>query len=72
MSRSQVMYAHFPGGGPPDRTCRECRRFVPRERGIGGCGKAAEMAGLNVEEVHPIFASTRACKHFAHEEAPSC
>ena len=58
-------YAHFPGSGPGDKTCRDCRWC----HGGGSrwyCGKHAELIrslGLPKKQ-RPISRSTEACRYF--------
>lgn len=70
MTRSRIMYAHLPGGGPAGKTCLTCGHRVEISGSASVCRKAAELARQSVEEVHPISRHSRACKYF--REAPPC
>jgi hypothetical protein len=70
MSRSRIRYAHFPGQGPAGKTCRTCAHRYEIAGSVSVCRKAAELAGLSVEEVLPISRHGEACKYF--QEATPC
>lgn len=68
-SRSpQTRLAHFPGGGPADRVCGECRHWEVDRRLRRICRRAADMAGLPPEDCQPVSHYTAACKYFTPTE----
>lgn len=56
--------AYFPGTGPVERQCSDCAHwYCPHS--AGRCRKAAEMRGVSVLKLEPIFRATPACKFFS-------
>lgn len=72
-SRVRPTYAHFPGGGPAGRTCRQCRYAfdnpaagTPEER-LPRCYRLRDLIGTALEDLAPVPLSSPACKYFAEE-----
>jgi hypothetical protein len=72
----KLTYAHFPGGGPPAKTCGDCQHqraygLSPRAKAMLWCDKLCQMTGKAPADLGHLNTATRACKYFVEKAVQS-
>jgi hypothetical protein len=56
--------AHFPGTGPKDKCCRDCKHFAGDKLTSAQCNEYLRLMGRNAR-TYKLDPATRSCSHFS-------
>jgi hypothetical protein len=69
MARTSIASAHFPGGGPDGKHCRDCGGWAAAENGRRRvCLPAARLSGAAVPDLGDCDPWSRACKYYEERQ----